>query len=145
MLEVVSELHSSTVAEFGLVFVIVPMDWQEVAVEVELRPRVVEADLELGHLPMLVGVPDDVAVVPKMVVAVLLVEPKGVVVVFLAELVEPMVAVLEVFAEVVEPMAAPVESLYGEAASIDSGVVSVLVLGFDSRMPVFAASVASPS
>lgn len=137
-------VHSSMMADFELVIVMLAIDYHVVAGEVELRPRVVEVDQVLGYLPMIVA-KLDVAVPSVTVFLAEPVEPMEAVVVYLAELVEPMEVALEAFAALVEPMVSAAENLFGMAVSTDSWAVSPLVLVVHSTIGVFAEKEACPS
>lgn len=103
-----------------------------VAVEAELRPKVVEAALVLGPVAMLVVEPD--AVVPEPMVAV-----AGI----LAELVEPKEVVLGIFAGVVASMVVVAESLFVMAVPMGHGAAAALVLEVDPKLVASAADLAA--
>lgn len=98
-----------------------------VAVEDGLRPKVVEADLELGPVAMLVVEPDAVVAEPMVAVAGILAEP-----------VEPKRVVPEIFAGVVASM--EVETVFVKAEPMGPGAVAALVgLEVDPRLVAFPA------
>lgn len=103
------------------------------AVEAELRPKVVEADLVLVPVAMLVAEPDAVIAEPMAVVAGILVEPA-----------EPTRAVLEIFAGVVEPMVVDAESAFVMAVPMGAVAAAALVgLEVDPKLVAFAADLAA--
>lgn len=127
-LEVELELLGSKVAEPGLEFVMEAMHQLKVAVEPELRPKGVEAELVLEPVTTLVVEPDAVVAEPMVAVAGILAEPA-----------EPKEAVLGTFAGVVAPMVVAAESLFVMAVPMGLGVAAALVLEVDPTLVAFAA------
>lgn len=100
----------------------------KVAVEPELRPKGVEADLVLVPVAMLVVGPDAVVAEPMLAVAGILAEPA-----------EPMEVVLGASAGVVSPMVVDAESLFVMAVPMGLGAAAPLVLEVDPKLVAFAA------
>lgn len=117
VLEVELGLLGSRVAELVLEFVMEAMYSLKVAVavEAELKPKLVEADLVLGPVAMLVVEPDAVVAEPMVVVAGILVDPA-----------EPMVVVLGTFAGVVASMVVEAEFLFVMAVPMVPGAAAAL-------------------
>lgn len=137
VLEVVLGLLASKVAELGLELVMKAMHQLKaaVAVEAELRPKVVEVDLKPGLVAMLVVEPDAVVAEPMVAVAGvagILVEP-----------VEPREVVLGIFAGVVASMVVAAECLSVMAVPMGPGLAAALVLEVDPKLVAFAADVAA--
>lgn len=132
--EVVLGLLGSRVVEPGLEFVMEAMHSLKVAVavEAELRPKVVEADLVIGPAAMVVVELDGVVAEPMVVVAGILMEP-----------VEPKEVVLEIFAGVVAPMLVDAESLFAMAVPMGPGAAVALVLEVDTKLVAFAVDLAA--
>lgn len=103
-----------------------------VAVEAELRPKVVEADLVLGPVAMLVVQPDAVVAEPMAAVAGILAEP-----------VEPKEVVLGIFAGVVAPMAVDAEGHLERAVPMGPLAAAAFVLEVDPKLVAFAADLAA--
>lgn len=99
----------------------------------ELRPKVVEADMVLAPVAMLVVVPDAVVAEPMAAVAEIQFES-----------VEPKEVVLGVSAAVVASMAVEAESLSVMVVPMEPGVAAAaLVLGVDPKVVVTAAYLAA--
>lgn len=99
------------------------------AAEAELRPKVAEADLELGPAAMLVVEPDAVVAEPIVAVAGILAEP-----------VEPKGVALEIFAGVVAPMVVDDAAVFEKAVPMGPGAAAALVgLEVDPKMVAFLA------
>lgn len=99
------------------------------AVEAELKPKMVEAELVLGAEAMVVVEPDAVAAAPMVVVAGILVEP-----------VEPKAVVFGISAGVVVPMVVDAETVFVMAVPMGLEVAAALVdPGVDPKLVAFAA------
>lgn len=104
----------------------------KIAVEAELTPKVVEADLVLGPVAMLVVVTDAVVAEPMAVVAGILAEP-----------VESKEVVLGISAGVVAPIVADAWSRFVMAVPTGPVVAAALVVEVDPKLAAFAADLAA--
>lgn len=122
---VVLGLLGPKVAVLGLEFVMRAMHCLQVvvAVEAELRPKVVVVDLVLGPVATLVASSGAVVAEPMVVAAGILAEP-----------VEPKEVVFRVLSGLVAPMVVDVELLIVMAGSMGSGFEAAWVLGLDPKL-----------